>query len=205
MLGVRIDINDRKQAEETIIEERTLLRTLINNLPNGVFVKDNEYRKIIVNPLHQNEVRDHLKVLGLNADIDILGKTDREVFSEELAAKYLIDDQLVVKDGLSLLNVVGIGYDQDGNQIWLLVSKIPLRDNKGEITGMLGVTTDITDRKRAEEEIQRQLDELRRWYEVTLDREGRVLQLKKEVNELLKQSGKPSRYASAIKDNPEIE
>ncbi|MCX6240088.1 MAG: PAS domain S-box protein [Bacteroidia bacterium] len=161
MLGVTTDITDRKLAEETIIKERTLLRTLIDNLPNGVFIKDKENRKIIVNPLHENEVKGHLKKLGLNSDIDILGKTDYEVFPRELAEKYFIDDQKVVRDGSALLNNEGIGYDNDGNQIWLLVSKIPLHDNNGEITGMLGVTTDITDRKQAEDTVLKERTLLR--------------------------------------------
>ena len=61
----------------------------------------------------------------------------------------------------------------------------------------LAMVEDITQRKHAEEDIRQQLDELRRWYEVTLDREGRVLELKKEVNELLAKAGMPLRYASA--------
>jgi len=149
------DITMRKRAEETIIKERTLLRTLIDNLPNGVFVKDKEYRKMIFNPEHENGVKNHLKHLGLNSDIEILGKTDSEVYPMELAEGYLVDDQKIVRDGSALLNNEEIAYDNEGNRIWLLISKIPLKDNKGEITGMLGVTTDITKRKLAEEEIQK--------------------------------------------------
>jgi PAS domain S-box-containing protein len=57
---------------------------------------------------------------------------------------------------------------------------------------ILGTARDITDRKRSEEHFQ----ELQRWYDVTLDREGRVLELKREVNELLLEAGRPVRYPS---------
>ena len=65
---------------------------------------------------------------------------------------------------------------------------------------VVGVCTDITERKKAEEAIQEQMDELRRWHEVTLGRETRVLDLKREVNELLAKAGQPPRYESAMTD-----
>jgi len=88
---------------------------------------------------------------------------------------------------------------KDGNIRDVIISGIPINDN------LLITLIDITERKQAEEEIQKQLDELRRWYEVTLDREGRVLELKQEVNELLMQRGEPLRYGSTMPDNAEIE
>jgi len=88
---------------------------------------------------------------------------------------------------------------KDGNIRDIIISGIPINDN------LLITLIDITERKQAEEEIQKQLDELRRWYEVTLDREGRVLELKQEVNELLMQRGEPLRYGSTMPDNAEVE
>jgi len=68
----------RKKAEEDLTKERVLLHTLIDNLPSGVFIKDIEYKKIIANPIHISSVRGHLKSLGLNSDLTIIGKTDFE-------------------------------------------------------------------------------------------------------------------------------
>jgi len=150
-LSTASDITERKQAEETIEKERSLLRTLIDNLPTGIFVKDKEYRKIIANPVHVNEVTGHLKYLGLNTEINILGKTDFEVFPKELAEKFFIEDQKVLQDGSLIRNKEGLGYSDKGDPLWLLVSKIPLRDKNDEITGMIGVTTDITERRQTEE------------------------------------------------------
>ncbi len=149
-----LDITEHIKAEETIIKERSLLRTLIDNLPTGIFVKDKEYRKIIVNPVHTNEVKGHLKFLGLNTDIDILGKTDFEVFPKELAKKFFSDDQKVIEKGTVLLNNEGISYYEDGKPQWMLISKIPLRDKNDEIIGMVGVTTDITERKHTLEALK---------------------------------------------------
>jgi len=68
---------------------------------------------------------------------------------------------------------------------------------------IFGFFQDITERKKAEEQISIQLNELRRWYEVTLDREGRVMELKREVNELLKMHGEALRYGSTTEGNSE--
>jgi PAS domain S-box-containing protein len=66
---------------------------------------------------------------------------------------------------------------------------------------VVGVCTDVTDRKKADEAIKEQMNELRRWHEVTLGRETRILDLKREVNELLAQAGQPPRYESAVTDD----
>ena len=65
---------------------------------------------------------------------------------------------------------------------------------------MFSIIRDITDRKQAEEKVAEQLIELRRWYEVTLGRENRILDLKQEVDEALKQAGLPPRYSFSEAD-----
>jgi len=68
-----------------------------------------------------------------------------------LAEKYFEDDQKVIRDGISQINKEEEGIGPDGKKVWLLVSKIPLHDNNGKINGMVGITTDIIERKKAEE------------------------------------------------------
>ncbi|HUI30149.1 MAG TPA: PAS domain S-box protein [Candidatus Acidoferrales bacterium] len=149
--GTIQDITDRKRAEEAQERERILLRTLIDHLPSAVFVKDKEYRKTIVNDQHVKSVAAHLGRLGLNPEQDILGKTDFDIYPKELAEKYLEDDQKIIRDGESILNKVETGIKADGRQSWVLVSKVPLRDRNGQIEGLVGITTEITAQKEAEE------------------------------------------------------
>ena len=167
IMGVGMDISDRKLAEEMILKERTLLRTLIDYLPSGVFIKDNYYRKMILNPEHEKGVKGHLKSLGANPEIDLVGKTDFEVFPKKLAEEYYADDQKVIEGGSTILNEERLGRNQNGEQSWLLISKIPLLDTNGEITGMLGVTTDITERKNIEMALRESEEKFRRLIEST--------------------------------------
>ncbi len=86
---------------------------------------------------------------------------------------------------------------KDGSILWTEQRNVPIYDQQGNLIALEGIARDITDRKQAEETIQEQLDELRRWYAATLGREKRIIELKKEVNELLAQAGQPPRYPSA--------
>ncbi len=83
---------------------------------------------------------------------------------------------------------------------WFEVTADPLLDEDGDLIGAVHIARDITERKQAEEKLAEQLVELRRWYTATLGRERRVLELKHEVNELLRRLGEPIRYPSAEGD-----
>ena len=85
----------------------------------------------------------------------------------------------------------------DGEYRWIQDDGCPRYNSEGEFIGYIGYCLDITERKLAESQLIEQLDELRRWHKATSGREGRVLGLKHEVNELLGKSGLPPRYPSA--------
>jgi hypothetical protein len=84
-----------------------------------------------------------------------------------------------------------------------MVSTTPVCDEAGRLTGSIHVARDITARKSAELEIARQLDELQRWQAVMLDREDRIMELKREVNELLRRAGETVRYPSQAGEDTE--
>lgn len=152
-LGILKESALRQKAEADLLKERALLRTLIDNLPSGVFIKDKNYRKVIVNSIHANSLKGHLMSIGKDPETNIIGTTDFDVFPKEDAEKFYADDSKVMEQGISIINKVEEGLGPDGEKIWLLISKVPIKDQDGEITGMVGITTDITSRKKAEEEI----------------------------------------------------
>ncbi len=142
------NITERKQAEEALFQERNLLRTLIDNLPDCVYVKDTEGRFLLAN----NRVT-HL--MGLAKNQDLLGKTDFDFLPKELAAQYRSDEEVVVRSGKPMINREESSVNASSGVRWLLSTKVPLRNALGEIVGLVGVGNDITERKQAEEELFR--------------------------------------------------
>jgi PAS domain S-box-containing protein len=139
------DITERKAIEEALARERNLLRTLMDNLPDHIFVKDTASRFVTANTATLNS-------LGAARLEDVLGKTDFEFLRRDLAEQYFRDEQEVCRSGQPLLNREELLIDRAGHRKWLLTTKVPLRDGAGGVLGLVGVSHDITERKRMEEE-----------------------------------------------------
>lgn len=147
-LAIKEDITERKLAEETLQNERTLFRTIIDLIPDAVYVKDLQRRKIIANP-------QEVKLAGKESENEILNKTDFDIFPlSDQAQKSKDEDLLVLQSGKPILNIEGTLTDNEGNTHSLLVSKVPLYDVLGKITGIVGVTHDITERKIVEDRLR---------------------------------------------------
>ncbi|MCX6151902.1 MAG: PAS domain S-box protein [Ignavibacteriales bacterium] len=156
------DITKRKRAEQALQNERLLLRTLVDNIPDSIYSKDLACRKTLANLTD-------LHYLGAKSETEVLGKDDFAFYPKELAEKFIADDQLVMQSGKPVLNKEEYVIDENGNQRWLLTSKLPLKDEKGNIIGIAGIGRDITDRKRAEREIQKYNEQFRTVWNVSLD------------------------------------
>ncbi len=147
LVGIGREITLRKRAEEAAQRERILLRTLIDHLPDAVYVKDTAGRKTVAN-------RADYRNMGRNSEAEVLGKADDELFGREAAARFMADDQQVIRTGEPVLDREEDFLDSQGRQRWLLTSKLPLRDERGQIIGLVGIGRDITERKRAEEKLR---------------------------------------------------
>jgi PAS domain S-box-containing protein len=137
------DTTQHRLAENKLEDERNLLHTLIDNLPDNVFIKDLDSRYVMNNI-------EHRRLMGVTNLDQIAGKTDFDFFPQELAALYFADERQVVQSGEALINREEPVLDRKGNQRWLLTTKVPLRDRQGSITGIVGTSHDITERKRLE-------------------------------------------------------
>src|SRR5674476_460211 len=147
LLASYVDVTARHFAEEAILHDRSLLRTLIDNLPATVYVKDSQGRKIVSN-------KADLKYMGYTSESEVIGKTDVELFSKLDGERGYNEDLEVIKTGIQLINQESNFYDPDGKQHWRLTSKYPYRDDNGRVQGLVGIGLDITDRKLIDEALK---------------------------------------------------
>jgi diguanylate cyclase (GGDEF)-like protein/PAS domain S-box-containing protein len=142
LIGVARDITERKRAEQAGNAERALFRAMIDQVPDYLFAKDTGSRFIVVN-------RAVAADLGLQPD-DLIGKTDFELHWADLARKFFADEQKVISSGEPLLDIEEYVVDVSGNKKWLSTSKVPLRNDRNEVIGIVGVSRNISERRRVE-------------------------------------------------------
>lgn len=150
MIGLISDISDIKAAERAMTESRNLLRTVIDTVPARVYWKDRELRYLGCNRFFAAD-------LGLQHPNAVIGKSDDDLPGDgpAVAPASAIDETAVVSTGVARLHVERARNAADGKTIWLRRSTAPLRDEEGEVIGLLGVYEDITERKEAEAKLVR--------------------------------------------------
>jgi len=144
MLNITKDISSIKKIEEELENERNLLRTLIDNIPDRIFIKDLKSRFVICN-------KALIERFGKKDISEVKGKSDFDFQPRILAEKFYNDEQEIIRTGQPLINheeprVLG------EEQRWNLITKVPLRDSQGNIIGIVGIAKDITEIKRQETE-----------------------------------------------------
>lgn len=147
------DLAAQKRMEAALTKERNLLRTVIDNLPDGVYIKDLNCRKTLAN-------RVDVRNMGCTSEAEALGKDDSELFPREVAEGFIADDRQVIQTGTPVINREEYVLDAEGRVHFLLTTKLPFRDEHNQIVGLLGIGRDITERKRAEEEREKLIMEL---------------------------------------------
>ena len=177
--GVSWDVSECSQMENALARERFLLKTLMDNLPDHIYFKDRESRFIAVN-------RAMAALFGLEDPSDVLGKTDSDLFAPEHAQAALRDEQEILRTGQPLVNMEEKETWPDGHETWVSTSKLPLRDPKGNIIGTFGLSRDITEKKRAQENLAALARELRE--------KNEALERDLEMARELQQAMLPHRY-----------
>lgn len=206
LIGTFSDITERKLTEATLHETQAILQAAMDQSPAGIAIA--------------NAPNGDLRYVN-KAGLFIRGGDNEELVRNIDINKYVGSWHILGLDGIPLkpeevplARAVLFGEKNSrefiirrtiGDDRIVFANAAPIRDGNGKVIAGIVVFLDITERKHAEEEIKKQMDELRRWYEITLNREGRVLELKQEVNELLKQHGELLRYESAIPDYPDVQ
>jgi PAS domain S-box-containing protein len=144
---------ERRRAEEAAGRERDLLHSLMDNIPDLIYFKDTQSRFVRVNAALA-------RALGAASADAALGKSDADFFTREFAEASLGEERDLFKTGLPILGKL---QHEARSARWYLATKVPIRDPAGKITGLVGISKDITERKLAEERLEQ---DLKRFLEV---------------------------------------
>ncbi len=142
------DTTARRRSQEELKSERNLLRTLIDQLPELIFLKDVEGRYLLANAAL-------MRVQGASSLEEVVGRDDFAFYPKEQAEQYRRGDAEVFQSGEPLINHEEPVVDPDGNLAWISTTKVPLRDAHGAITGLVGISHEITERRLNEERIRK--------------------------------------------------
>lgn len=141
LLTVQEDITERKLSAEILEKSESKYRTLLENLPRRIFLKDTNSVYVSCN---ENYARD-IKI----KPEEIAGKTDYDFYPKKLAEKYRADDKRIMEGGKT--EDIEEKYIQDRKEAIVHTVKTPVKDQRGSVIGILGIFWDITEQKRAQE------------------------------------------------------
>jgi PAS domain S-box-containing protein len=177
------DISGLKNAQKELLFERSLLETLLNNIPDMIFFKDRNDRYIRVS----NTLA---RMLGKTAS-EVVGKTVDEIVTPDRAAETIQNDQLVILSGTSIIDKEEYQPTPDGGERWLSTTKLPWYGPDGEIIGMFGIAHDITVRKKYAQMVEHERSQYRDLYDNApigyqeIDRAGIIVKVNRTEAEML--------------------
>jgi len=141
--GIFWDVTQRKATEEALASERDLLRALLDNIPDRIYFKD----------IHSRFLRcsaSMVQRLGVKGASEVIGKTDFDFHPRELASEFFQDEQRIISTGLPLVNKLERQFSAEGDEMWASVTKVPIVGKTGIISGIIGISRDVTRLKAAE-------------------------------------------------------
>jgi PAS domain S-box-containing protein len=142
------EMRGRKLAEEALQSERTLLRSLIDNMPDCIYAKDAEGRFILCNEAM-------VRRMGKTSMTEVVGKSDFDLLPLEIAQRFYADEQAIIQTGIPIINREEPLTIESGKITrWNLASNVPLLDRYGNRIGIVGIGREITDRKQVEEALK---------------------------------------------------
>src|SRR5262249_36527014 len=148
--GILTDFTERKEYEDRLAEERHLLRTLMDNLPETIYCKDAQGHYLVDNVAHRT-------LLGVQTEEEVRGKTVHDFFPPEMADRYRADDAAVLHEGVAAQNREEV-LDRESGKRYYSFTKVPMRDAAGKVSGLVCIGRDVTDQREAERALARERD-----------------------------------------------
>ena len=168
VLGIARDITERKQAED-VKNAKDELQMILDSVPALIFYKDIEGRIVRVNKPLADSLKMPIK--------DMIGKTTEELFPKEQAENMRKDDKEVMISGKPKKNIIE-PYDTPEGVRWVISDKIPYRDKKGKVTGIIGLAKDVTAQRKSEEELKQSYQKLKKSLEASIKTMSRIVEVK---------------------------
>jgi PAS domain S-box-containing protein len=178
MLSVRLRrkiIPSPENPIDTISTENSLLYTLIDNMPDRIYIKDRKSRFIAANKYTAN-------IMGVESAKELIHKTDFDFYKKDLAEEFFRDEQEFMKTGKSLINKEERGLDLDGKEVIVSTTKVPIKTEKGQVTGIVGIGRDISLQKLNEAKLIHQQENLQEANTLLEERQEEIQQQSEELH-----------------------
>ncbi len=145
--ALRCELSDRISLSGHLNDERGLLRTLIDNMPDHIYVKDRSGRFVIGNKAAAEGI-------GNYTPQELVGKSDLDLYPLECGQRFFMDEQKIIQSGQPLIDQLEENVNQNGVRRWFSTTKMPFHDAAGEPIGIVGISRDVTQRVDADEAIR---------------------------------------------------
>lgn len=181
------------------LSESSLLYTLIDNMPDRIYIKDRKSRFIAANIHTAN-------IMGVDVADKLIGKTDLDFYAKDLGKEYYNDEQELMKSGKAIIGKEERGLDLNGKEIIVSTSKVPFRNQEGEVIGVVGIGRDITPQKLVEQELLAQQERLQEANTLLEERQEEIFQQSEELHsqaEFLTQVNKDLEKLSLVASHTE--
>ena len=156
------DITEQKKTKDALYDSRQMLQSVLDTIPQRVFWKDK-------NSVFLGCNRQNARDAGFSDPAQMVGKTDFDYTTRDVAELYRADDRQVMETGEGRINYEEPQVRPDGSTAWLRTSKVPLRDKERNVVGVLGTYEDITEYKRSQEALRESEEKYRLLVETTSD------------------------------------
>lgn len=148
LVGLSRDVTAEHLFKQELRHEQELLKSLMDNIPDRIYFKDTQSRFVRIN-------KAHFTSFGIEDEQEIIGKTDFDFFPKEIAEDLYARERAVLKTGIPQINDIEKTINPDGSTVWSSVTKVPIRNDQGEVIGLVGISRDVTKEELARQELNR--------------------------------------------------
>ncbi len=163
-------LGENKTMQDVLRKQKALLDAMLRTLPDYFYFKDTNSKFLRVS-------ESMVKLFDARSSEEIIGKDDFDFHPKKEAQRYFDEEQKIIKTGKGFIDDIRQGIDENGDELWTSVTKLPMYDDTGQCIGTFGISKDITSIKKMEVEIQKQNENLRskqNELEKTIDKINRI-------------------------------